>query len=85
VTSIRFAQDKSVWVGTNEGLFKLKPDSGAVLGTVPNLPSSDILSLSPDTGNKVWVGTSEGLAWVSLTTGQVRPHLAFVRNPPSSY
>jgi hypothetical protein len=32
------------------------------------------------------VGTTEGLAWVSQTTGQVRPHLAFTReNPRESF
>jgi ligand-binding sensor domain-containing protein len=67
-------------------LLKLKPDSGAVLGEVPDLPSSRVLVLSPDTGNKLWVGTTEGLAWVSQTTGQVRPHLAFTReNPRESF
>jgi ligand-binding sensor domain-containing protein len=66
-------------------LLKLKADSGAVLGQIPNLPSSSVLSLSPDTGNKLWVGTTEGLAWVSLTTGQVRPHFAFVRSSPSTF
>jgi ligand-binding sensor domain-containing protein len=82
---VRFAQDGSVWVGTDNGLLKLKPENGAVLGQIPDLPSSSILSLSPDTGNKLWVGTKEGLVWVSLTTGQVRPHFAFVRNGPSTF
>jgi ligand-binding sensor domain-containing protein len=79
---VRFALDGTVWVGTDNGLLKLKADSGEVLGQVANLPSSNILSLSPDTGNKLWVGTKEGLAWVSLTTGLARPHYAFVRSIP---
>ncbi|HIK43910.1 MAG TPA: transcriptional regulator, partial [Leptolyngbyaceae cyanobacterium M65_K2018_010] len=33
------------------------------------LPSSQILALSPNTGNKIWVGTGEGLGWVNLLTG----------------
>jgi ligand-binding sensor domain-containing protein len=85
VTSVRFARDGNVWVGTEEGLMNLKADSGAVLGQVSNLPSERILALSPDTGNKLWVGTSEGLAWVSLTTGRVRPHYAFVRDAPTTF
>jgi ligand-binding sensor domain-containing protein len=68
-------------VGTDNGLLQINPYNGAVLGQVFNLPSNAILSLSPDTGNKVWVGTKEGLAWISLTTGQARPHLAFVEAP----
>jgi ligand-binding sensor domain-containing protein len=49
------------------------------LREIPGLPSSRILELSPDTGNKVWVGTSEGLGWVSLTTGVARSLEAFGR------
>jgi ligand-binding sensor domain-containing protein len=36
------------------------------VGQIAGLPSSRVLALSADTGNKVWVGTTEGLAWVSL-------------------
>ncbi|NET62547.1 MAG: transcriptional regulator, partial [Symploca sp. SIO2E6] len=85
VMSISFAQDNSVWVGTDNGLFKLNPYNGAVLGQAGSLPSNNILSLSPDTGNKLWVGTMEGLAWISLTSGRVRPHYAFVKEPPENF
>jgi ligand-binding sensor domain-containing protein len=78
VRTIAFAQDGSVWVGTTQGLFKLNPLNGQLLGQVPNLPSSRILSIAPDTGHKVWVGTSEGLGWVSQTTGEGNAHLGFV-------
>ncbi|HEY9704853.1 MAG TPA: transcriptional regulator, partial [Allocoleopsis sp.] len=85
VSSIRFAQDNTVWVGTENGLLKLNPYNGAVLGRVNNLPSDKIMSLSADTGDKLWVGTSEGLAWVSLKTGLARPHFDFIKNIPENY
>ncbi|NEO23349.1 MAG: transcriptional regulator, partial [Moorea sp. SIO4A5] len=60
-------------------------DSGEVLAKLGKLPSSRILALAPNTGNKLWIGTSEGLAWVSMTTGRIEPHLGFVREIPGSF
>ncbi|MEO0686929.1 MAG: two-component regulator propeller domain-containing protein, partial [Cyanobacteria bacterium J06649_11] len=79
VTSISFAKDKSVWVGTDNGLLRLNPYNGAVLDRVAGLPSSRIISIAPDVGNKLWVGTSEGLAWLMPTMERAQPHLAFTR------
>jgi len=74
VRAIGFDASQNLWVGTSEGLFHLKSDSGEVLGQVPLLPSSQILAVAPGVGNKVWVGTSEGLGWVSQMTGQGNAH-----------
>ena len=75
----RFAKDGSVWVGTTNGLLRLNPNTGAVLDQVTGLPSSRVLTLAPDIGNKLWVGTSEGLAWLMPTMGRAKPHFGFGR------
>jgi ligand-binding sensor domain-containing protein len=79
VTAVRFANDGSIWVGTNNGLLRLNPNTGAVLDEVAGLPSSRVLALAPDIGNKLWIGTSEGLAWLMPKLGTAKPHLAFSR------
>lgn len=80
VTAVRFAKDGSVWVGTNNGLLRLNPNTGAVLDAeVAGLPSSRVLALAPDIGNKLWIGTSEGLAWLMPKTDSAKPHIAFSR------
>ncbi|MFO0174586.1 MAG: two-component regulator propeller domain-containing protein, partial [Aphanizomenon sp.] len=79
VTSVKFAKDGSVWVGTSNGLFRLNPHTGAVLDQVAGLPSSRVLTLVPDLGNKLWVGTMEGLAWLMPSVGQAQPHFGFGR------
>ncbi len=76
--AIAFDANRNLWVGTRDGLLKLNPYNGAVVGRVPNLPSEHVLSISPDTGNKIWVGTTEGLAWVSTMTGRGTPHGSIV-------
>ncbi len=80
VTSVHFAEDGSVWVGTNNGLLRLSPDTGALLDQVTGLPSRQVLTLAPDVGNKLWVGTSEGLAWLMPTMEKARPHFGFGRS-----
>ena len=67
ILSFRFDRVGSAWVGTDQGLVRLNPYNGAVLGQIAGLPSSRVLALSVDTGNKLWVGTTEGLAWVSMS------------------
>ena len=84
VTSIDFAKTQSLWVGTENGLFKLNPYNGAIVSRVPNLPSAHVLSLATDVSDKLWVGTTEGLAWVSLTTGRANVHEAFRRQQAST-
>ena len=73
------AQDASVWVGTSNGLLRLTPHTGALLDQVPGLPSSRVLAIAPDVGNKVWIGTTEGLAWLMPNMKQAKPHFGFTR------
>lgn len=78
VMTLHFDKLNSVWVGTTTGLLRVNPFNGATGGEIPYLPSSRVLSLSPDTGGKLWVGTSEGLAWVSTETFRGNPHATFL-------
>jgi ligand-binding sensor domain-containing protein len=66
----------TLWAGTPNALLEVDPKTGQVLRSVTQLRGRNVLSVQFD---KVWVGTSEGLGWVSLTTGEAKPHLAFTR------
>jgi ligand-binding sensor domain-containing protein len=82
ITSLEFDQVSSLWVGTTTGLLRINPYNGVSGGEIPNLPSSRILAIAPDTGGKLWVGTSEGLGWVNTKTFQGHTHQTFQRTNP---
>ena len=57
-----------LWVGTDDGLFNLAPDTGATLalhhedGTQGSLPDGPVQAVLPDRVARLWVGTRKGLA-----------------------
>ena len=66
---------KSLWVGTQMGLFELEPKSLKILKHINiknGLPADNAVSfaLAPETGN-FWVGTNKGLAEVDPENGEV--------------
>lgn len=77
VTTVRFDAANNLWVGTDNGLYWVNFYNGAIETEITELPSSHILSVSPNTGNKVWVGTPASLVWVSLRSGKATVHEIF--------
>jgi len=75
ITSLRFDTERDrLWVGSDSGVFLLNPYNGAIEDQILDLPSSDVMALAPNTGNKLWIGTREGLAWVGWGRNQARSH-----------
>ena len=67
--------DEKLWVGTQEGLYSIHPESGEIIDHVwrgSGLLADNAVSfdLSPVTGN-LWVGTNRGLAEVNPENGRV--------------
>ncbi len=69
ITMLAQAED-ATWVGTLNGLFRLRGGATLRLTTADGLPSDQIfeLLLTPDT---LWIGTAAGLASYNLETEQV--------------
>lgn len=64
-----------LWVGTQEGLFALNPNSGKIVHKINaenGLPADNAVSFATSlvTGN-IWVGTNKGLAEIDPNTAQV--------------
>jgi signal transduction histidine kinase len=53
-----------VWVGTNEGLFRLTPGHVRAFTTPDGLPNAYVRALAVDRHGAVWAGTNGGLARV---------------------
>src|SRR4029453_4985040 len=54
-----------VWVGTNEGLFRLTQGRVRAFTTADGLPHGYVLSLVVDRRGPVWAGTNGGVARIS--------------------
>jgi signal transduction histidine kinase/ligand-binding sensor domain-containing protein/CheY-like chemotaxis protein/HPt (histidine-containing phosphotransfer) domain-containing protein len=69
-------EDGSIWVGTDDGLNRLKPGREKFdwinESTIPAISSPDVMSLLAD-GNVLWIGTyNGGLNKLDLTTNQTK-------------
>ncbi|MBS2212289.1 hypothetical protein KEM09_12810 [Carboxylicivirga mesophila] len=62
--------DGQIWVGTNEGLNILNPDSGQVkvLGIKDGLPNEVIYSILPDKTGQLWLSTNHGICCIDPST-----------------
>lgn len=64
ITSMAYYKG-DLWVGTNEGLFKVSDDQGKILNhyTIKNskLPSNQINNLYTDQNDRLWIGTDNGI------------------------
>ncbi len=68
------APDGILWVGTNEGLNLLNPQTGEVrvLGMKDGLPNEVIYSILPDGKGQLWLSTNHGICSIDPATMQCR-------------
>nr|WP_240451240.1 EAL domain-containing protein [Wenzhouxiangella sp. XN201] len=78
VRSMAAASQGRIWLGTNQGLFRLNPASGErehwrhEAERSDSLPSSSILSLLVDSSGRLWIGTPvDGLARLDPASGDI--------------
>lgn len=59
-----FKDNKTLWIGTNRGLFSLDTESNDFkqVTTVPSLENRVIFSIEQDQNGTLWMGTEKGLA-----------------------
>ncbi|MFY0594019.1 ligand-binding sensor domain-containing protein [Roseivirga sp.] len=59
-----FKDNKTLWIGTNRGLFSLNTESNDFkqVTTVPSLENRVIFSIDQDQNGTLWMGTEKGLA-----------------------
>jgi len=76
VTSLRVAgghdSDKTIWVGTNRGLFRGNVSGQSLVGTfetIPELSGYRVNSIQQDS-HEMWIGTDKGLWEYDAATGQ---------------
>ncbi|MDB5363064.1 MAG: hypothetical protein JWO51_4361 [Rhodospirillales bacterium] len=68
-----------LWVGTDEGLYHLVPDTGAVIAlshqddNPGSPPDGQVQALLPDRAGRLWVGTQKGLAYRAAGTDRFVP------------
>ena len=70
VNSVYVARSGTVWVGTQDGLSGLDPDSGAVsyYSEKDGLASNAVSCILEDAGGNLWLGTTEGLSRLTPRT-----------------
>ena len=74
VTALYVDRQGTGWIGTNRGLFSLKPEPKAAVQPVDSLRLESILSVMEDREGNLWVGTE--------TSGCMRcGHASFAANP----
>jgi ligand-binding sensor domain-containing protein len=57
----------SVWVGTDEGLYRSTPEGGWVhLTTANGLASNHVLAIFEDSEGTFWIGTPGGISSVTI-------------------
>lgn len=59
-----FKDNKTLWIGTNRGLFSLNTESNDFkqVTTIPSLENRVIFSIDQDQNGTLWMGTEKGLA-----------------------
>uniref|UniRef100_UPI0032173A66 hybrid sensor histidine kinase/response regulator transcription factor n=1 Tax=uncultured Draconibacterium sp. TaxID=1573823 RepID=UPI0032173A66 len=69
ITSITQTEDKSIWVGTKMGLYKINPLNNIQIHyTMENgLPSNSVNSILYDGKESLWLGTDHGLVQMNIT------------------
>lgn len=82
-TSIAFDAEDRLWIGTMSGLYIIDGSRVHRFNRMNGLPSSEVLSLSCDTGkNNMYIGTSDGLVRFDIalynSTPVVKPDVRFV-------
>ena len=68
-----------MWVGNNEGLTRVDPQTSQITAQNLLLPSKRVLSLLLDKRGYLWVGTDAGLTLVSPDQGLI---MTTVKNMP---
>ncbi len=64
--------DSTVWLGTDDGLLRWRPESGSVLAlTAPPLGGANVLSTAIGRNDALWIGTESGLIRYDQTLGTV--------------
>ncbi len=76
VNAFSETNDGSIWVGTDDGLNRLRPNASQFEwlneSTLPAIQNPTIMSLYAD-GDSIWVGTFEdGINKINLTTGEIK-------------
>lgn len=72
------ADDGTVWVGTNSGLYGLT-DGGEIhtrITSTEGLPSSTVYSVLDDDYGRLWVSTNRGIASLDFTTTDSLPRIS---------
>ncbi|MDX2241088.1 MAG: two-component regulator propeller domain-containing protein [Leptolyngbyaceae cyanobacterium bins.302] len=62
------SRNRSLWVGSWQGLAKLNPSTGQILDRV-SLPNQTVGAITQDKSGRIWVGTYAGLSRVDPKTG----------------
>ncbi|MFQ6370581.1 diguanylate cyclase [Shewanella sp. YIC-542] len=64
-------KERSVWIGTNGGLFRLRDAPFSTITTEQGLAGNYVRALLAADNGDIWVGTSRGLSRYSPTVGKV--------------
>ena len=63
VSLVAVGSDGTVWVGTYEGLGRLRDGAWSVFTTADDLPNNTVSSVAVGADGTVWAGTDGGLGW----------------------
>jgi len=74
VFSIYEDKEGLLWIGTNEGLNVLNPETGLikVYGTKDGLPNEVIYGIMPDDNGNIWLSTNNGISCVTSKNMKIR-------------
>ena len=67
ILSLASAPDGDIWVGTPDGLNRVRHGAISAFTTADGLPDDFIRSLHVDPDNSIWIGTRRGLAHVNAS------------------
>jgi len=64
INTIHVASPEAIWWGTQDGLFRLNPKTGATAGWFEKdgLPSNAVSCILEDAQGTLWIGTNQGIA-----------------------
>jgi len=68
VTAILEDREESLWVGSDAGLYRLRPRSIDVFTRADGLPDNEIWSVSEDPDSRIWLATRSGLGCLDQTS-----------------